>query len=573
MTCTNCGKELEDGVLFCDACGTKILQEAPQAEVPVEETTYVEQEFAPEEPVAPAPKSKKKLFAILAGVLAVAAIVVIAILLFGGKGNTTLPTLYVKDKDMFVAGKGDPWQVTDDLTKTYVDYAVLAPDGKTLFYADKLDGSDTPIYYRDITKPNGEAVKLDTNINLNNFAISKNSKNLIYLKDGALYRHDLVEKTKVASDVASIKAYTEDLKKVIYTTKTENEDEKPDLYIDRNGETEKLASEVSSVEFINEKCTVVYYTSDDVLYKLEVGGEKEKIDSDVSSVARVYESGEMYYFKSEKKEVKEGESKYETTVYNLFYHDGNEATSIAEDLDDSYSYRSASEAAVLIYTETTPAKEEGKDPTYTTYIVVEGTATELAFEDAKTTYTNCRLNKDGTMLYYTDNYNDKDKTYELYTAKISGDAPEAAELYDSDIAARGDEYSTTPMLNVYSDGTMLYGKEYKDGTFDLYIDQELVEYDVKNYTYYYKDKTIVYTTDYDAKDGKSTLNIWVKGKATKVAEEVDDYEYCNNGKLVYLADCNDKGKGDLYEYRKGNSEKIDEDVTCIVPCYMVTYED
>ena len=573
MTCTNCGKELEDGVLFCDACGTKILQEAPQAEAPVEETTYVEQEFAPEEPVAPAPKSKKTLFAILAGVVAVVAIVVIALLLFGGKGNTTLPTLYVKDKDMFIAAKGEPWQVTDDLGKTWADYTVLAPNGKTLFYADKLDGSDTPIYFRDISKEGSEAVKLDTNIDLNNFAVSKNSKNVVYLKDGALYRHDLVEKTKVASDVADIRAYTEDLKKVVYTTKTEKEDEKPDLYIDNNGESEKLASEVSSVEFINEKCTVVYYTSDDVLYKLEVGGEKEKIDSDVSNVVRIYESGEMYYYKSEKQEVKEGEIKYETEVYTLFYHDGNEAVSLAEDLSSQYGYRTASEAAVMIYTETTPAKEEGKDPTYTTYLVVEGTATELEFEGAKTTYSDCRITKDGKTVYYTDNYNEKDKTYELYKMAISGDAPEAAELYDSDIAATADEYSANPILSIYSDGTVLYGKELKDGAYDLYIDQELVEYDVKSYTYHVDDETIVYSTDYDTKDGKYTLNIWVKGKTTKVAEEVDDHQYCNNGKLIYLADCNDKGKGDLYEYRKGSSEKLDEDVTYIVPCYMISYDD
>lgn len=570
MTCTNCGKELEEGILFCDACGTKVLQEAPQAEIPAEETTYVEQEFAPEEPVAPAPKSKKKLFAILAGVAAVAVIVILAFVLFGGKGNTTLPTLYVKDKDMFIAGKGDPWQVTDDLGRTSAGGAMLAPNGKTLFYSDKLDNGDSPIYFRDITSEKSEATKLDTNIE--NLIISKNSKLVVYLtEDGTLYRHDLTEKEKIASDVASICAITEDCKKVIYKTEAD-EGEKPDLYIYKNGEKEKLASEISSFEYADEKCSVIYYTSDDVLYKLEVGGEKEKIDDEVSYVVRVYESGQMYYYKSEKKEVKEGDFKYETEVYTLFYHDGNEPTALAEDLDSQYGYRTASEEPILIYSETIPAKEEGKDPTITTYIAVEGEVSELAFEGKATNYSNCRITKDGKTVYYTDNYAEKSKTYELYKVDISSGAPGTAELYDSDIAAEADEYSANAIMYLYED-TVIYGKEYKDGAYDLYIDQELVEYDVSDFTYYTDDETIIYETDYNSKEGTSTLNVWVKGKKTKVAEDVDDYYYCNNGKLLYLADCNDKGKGDLYEYRKGKSEKIDEDVTAIVRCYMVSYDD
>lgn len=572
MTCTNCGKELEEGILFCDACGTRVQQEAPVA-APAEETTYVEQEFAPETETyeAPAPrKSNKKLITLLAGIAAVAVIVVLAFVLFGGKGSTTLPTLYVKDKDMFVAGKGDPWQVTDDLGRTSAGGAMLAPNGKTLFYSDKMDDGDSPIYFRDITNPNSEPQKLDTDIE--QLIISKNSKLVVYMtEDGTLYSHNLVDKEKIASDVASICQITEDCKKIIYKTEAE-EDEKPDLYIWQNGEKEKLASEVSSFEYADKKCSVIYYTSDDVLYKLEVGGEKEKIDDEISYVVRVYESGEMYYFKSETKEIKEGDYSYEEEVYTLFYHDGNEAVSLAEDLDTPYSYRSASEAAVLIYTETIPAKEEDKKPTLNTYIAVEGTVTALDFEGNDTDYSNCRLTKDGKTLYYTDNFSDKNNTFELYKAEISGGAPGTAELYDSDIAAEVGEYSKDAIMYLYED-TVVYGKELKDGAYDLYIDQELVEYDVADFEYYSDDKTIIYETDYSSKDGTFTLNIWKDGNKTKVSEDVDEYQYCNNGKLIFLADCNDKGKGDLYEYRKGEPEKIDEDVTAIVYCYMVTYED
>ena len=569
MTCTNCGKELDEGILFCDACGTKVLQEAPQAapqaETPVEETVYVEQEYAPEAMEVPAPKAKKKLIPIIIGVVAVAAIAILAFFLFGGKGSTTKPILYIKDKDMFIAGKGDPWQVTEDLGVTSADYAVLAPNGKTLFYQDKAENGETNIYFRDITKESSEAQKLDSNIG--SMFISKNSKKVVYIKEGSLYQHDLTDKEKIASDVASIKAVTDDLKRVIYTTKTEKEDEKPDLYISINGETEKLATEIDSFCGANKKCTVVYFIIDKTLYEMKVGGEKEKLDSDVSYVHTIYESGEIYYRKAvETEETKDGITNKKTTSELCFY-DGKEVISVAADMD-YYSITYAEDEPVAIYTTT---EGEGDKAANVTYVVVEAEATELSFEDKDASNSNCKISKDGKMVYYVDNYDEKSQTYTLYEMAISGGAPDAAEEYDSEIAAEVSEYYKSAKFSLYKDGSVVYCKEYKDGAYDLYINQELVEYDVYYHAYYADDETLVYDTDKSTKDVTTyTLNIWTKGKKNKVAEDVWNWEYCNNGKLAYL-NAYKNGKCDLYEYRKGSSEKIDEDVTALVS--IILYED
>ena len=60
MFCTNCGERLEDGMLFCPNCGTKIIWEEPKAEEPKAEEVKIEEpkveEVMAEEPKAEEPK-------------------------------------------------------------------------------------------------------------------------------------------------------------------------------------------------------------------------------------------------------------------------------------------------------------------------------------------------------------------------------------------------------------------------------------------------------------------------------------------------------------------------------------
>lgn len=55
--CTNCGKEIAEGVAFCTECGTPVSAEEPKS---VQSEPVAEQEIKPEQPVytAPAPVQK-----------------------------------------------------------------------------------------------------------------------------------------------------------------------------------------------------------------------------------------------------------------------------------------------------------------------------------------------------------------------------------------------------------------------------------------------------------------------------------------------------------------------------------
>ena len=58
MFCTNCGERLEDGMLFCPNCGTKIIWEEPKAEEPKAEEPKAEEPKAEEPKVEEEPKAE-----------------------------------------------------------------------------------------------------------------------------------------------------------------------------------------------------------------------------------------------------------------------------------------------------------------------------------------------------------------------------------------------------------------------------------------------------------------------------------------------------------------------------------
>lgn len=82
--CNNCGSIMDDDVMFCPTCGAANAPaaEAPAAEVPAENPVDTYAEIPAEESATPA-DNKKNLITLLAGVAAVAVVVILAILLFG----------------------------------------------------------------------------------------------------------------------------------------------------------------------------------------------------------------------------------------------------------------------------------------------------------------------------------------------------------------------------------------------------------------------------------------------------------------------------------------------------------
>ena len=286
-------------------------------------------------PAATAVQQKKKGIpkkALIFGGIGVAAVAVIIaavaliVNLLGGGSKTSDKTymFYLRDREIvyFDLKSGDKLEVTSRLLNggSMSDsnlangayglgyYIAFNEDGSRVFYPDRTNFDNAEgitLYYRNMNKPDEEPVKIDSDIT--KYAINKEGTVVIYSKgfDGILYKHDLTNKEKIASNVEGFEV-TDDCSKVMYLT----DDSSIYLwYADKD--KAKIASDVSAVYYVSEDLSVIYYTKQDSsdsytysLYKQTVGAdERVKIASDVYYIVNIYDSGELYYVKSENVEI------------------------------------------------------------------------------------------------------------------------------------------------------------------------------------------------------------------------------------------------------------------------------
>ncbi|MBQ6430700.1 MAG: zinc-ribbon domain-containing protein [Oscillospiraceae bacterium] len=609
LTCPKCQRQLNDGARFCPSCGTAIQQaqpnpapvyHAPANQPPVNSAPVYRAPANPapayQEPANPAnpapayqapvnpanpapayqapvyaapaaarPERPKKKFpkkALLFGSigLVVAAAVVVCLLLFGGSGskNKNSYALYAKDKEIYFSDlKNDPWQLTtrlidisgvsdSDLYNKGDDYAYAAcmsDNGKYIFFVDKVTVSGSSLYYKEVSDPEGDAVKIDSDVYA--YRVDSAAKYVTYLKNDAIYQYDIGadSKEKLVSNAGRGFKVSKDDKRIAYLTSD------GDFYLYEDGEKNKIASDVS-IEYIDDDITVIYYSKDDALYKQDLKGdsEKEKILSDVYDVIKVYESGEFYFVKNNDSGSDAAEE-YDPskTGYSLYYYDGEEATELTNTYDN-WSYNYAYEAPVITYDAYDGADLEK-------YVAVKGNATVLKQEKAAKYF---RLNDAGTLLFYIDDISDDKDEGTLYRIEISGEEIGKPEVYDDDVYAGRCDF--------IDDESFYYFKDYKDGKGELYVDKNKVDDDVRGGgidTPFELGKVFYYT---DWKDGKGTLKVYEGKEATKIEDDVSDYTVVPDGRVLYMYDYSTKSyAGELYLWDDGKAEKLDEDVTCLVP--------
>ncbi len=333
ITCPKCNKELSDGTKFCDGCGTQIFETIFCPNCGKQTSTEfafcqscgasITEKPAEEQPVA-APAEKKKLpkKAIMFGGIGVAVLAVLILvisLISGGSGKVeNNNVLYLKDQEIFFSDlkkDSEAWQLTsrlvdddsvedDDLANanyTLGMYTYISEDGKYIFFPDKIsdDADGINLYYRELNKPESEAIKIDSDIR--SYTVNTSATIITYLKgdEGNLYQYKLAEdsKDKVASEVRGFEV-SDDGSKVGYIN-TEGS-----IYLKyADKDKEKIASDVSSLEHVSDDLKIVYYIKDGSLYKQVEDEDKVKIASDVYDVIKIYDSGEVYYLTSEAEEV------------------------------------------------------------------------------------------------------------------------------------------------------------------------------------------------------------------------------------------------------------------------------
>lgn len=537
--------------------------------------------------------------------------------------------------------KLQPWQVTSNLLnadKSTVEeyqyrltslmnrYAFLSEDGKTVFFPDKVDPTDyksgATIYYRKVTDPVDTAKKLDDDIS--RYTISADGQRVIYQKtDGSLYRYNMTEKVKIDSDVGTFYA-SEDCKHVIYCVDNEIEDNPSEtVYAQTEGQDkQKLTSHSTGIQYINNKCSTIYYLNEDnTLYKACTDGEKIEIATDVLQVIRAYESGELYYTTRDpdSKKTKLPAKQFLTDdvsndtskdalrqeinntelsanyVDSICYYNGKESLELANNCYFSVGTGSASylnrqtalDSPVLSFfcydidkitkvklsqidsvedlEEQVPTNAK-KVKTY--FLAVKGSVTELDIDEQ---FSGIQLNEDGSAGYYwvDDNPDDRKLSGTLYELPIKNGAPQAPYVYDTEV-------SEEPLLE---GELVIYQKNVSDTnkTYDLYVNQALVDYDVgRLLAYDFDNKILCYMTDWSSKDYRGTLKLWKNGNTCTIASDVYTCEIVGE-EILYLSDYNKaKGYGTLHRFKNGNSELVDDDVSYIIDdkeSFGLTYRD
>lgn len=598
----------------------------------------------------------------------------------GGKSDNNY-ALYLKDKEIFFTDlkKGsEAWQLSSRLVDTddidnedlansgyYLGLCTcMSENGKYIFYPDKIGSGDSGynLYYREVAKPNAEAIKIDSDIR--SYTVNESATIVTYLKgdDGNLYQYEINKdsKEKIASEVRDFEV-SDDGKKIGYIN-SENS-----IYLKyADKEKEKIASDVSDLEYVTEDFTTVYYIKDGSLYKQVDGADKVKIASDVSNVIKIYDSGEIYYLTSEGNETnllmdyvtddmkdtdafmyepsypdypdspyypswwdynttaeyeaacKAYENAYvaweaecnkieteyyaayeayyaklsrdelreelkeetlEQSSYSLCYYNGTEEVVITDALvggSYSSSYNYASKQPVITYEAYNQSNFEKvklsevesiydledmvKDALFSSserYIAVKDTATVIEQEKEATSF---RINSKGTEVYYIDDIPDEKNYGQLYHISIDKGIVGEAEVYDSDVY--------TYNCSFVNETDFKYFKDYKDGNGELYINKNKIDYDVVAYSvevYSDLDK-IFYLTDWNDDKDYGILKVYDGKESVKIADDVHNFSVTPDGRALYLYDYSlNYYKGELYEWSKGETRKIDDDVVCVLP--------
>ena len=636
--CPNCNKELEDGVLFCDACGTQIPAEEPAA--PAAETVFCEncgQQTDASAPfcqncgaaiggVAPEAPAKKKGFpkALLFGgiaLVAVAAIVVALILILGG-GRNNKYVAYLKDSQIWFSNFKESLEVSDDLfdsdelTKEDLyskrddikSMIQMSANGKIMFYPDKIDDVDHgiiksyTIYMRDVSDPESEAVKIDSDIT--SYKINKDGTMIAYMKDDTVKIGKTDgDKQKVADEITNYWV-SEDFKTVIYETQDEatfkDKDGNETKYNEAayfkwvDGEKEKIADGVATVDksddgqfmgssiifkvIEDKKLSKVAYMKDDVLYVHELGKDADKIDDEVVFINGILDNGNLLYTKAgtelkyvdylnndKKVEFTDDDKKItlsEDYSESLYLYDGEEAVLVCDNFKGFAAIDVKATNFVYVAYDLAGVKKLKTSESYSTHAVekaINESVKYFVWTDAEEPYEidlddiyAARISEDGTNIYIMTVGKEKDKDDQGNEIKDANGEPkmvnkDEGEIYH--IIVKKDAVEDP----VEFDTDVCYKQGWK-------VEEDRL--------YYFKN----YKKDTKGDVVKEKADLWVDGEEVEsgVLPGAQNVTVLEDGSVIYYTDWdndNEKQRGTLRIYnKKGEATTISDDVHQ----YMVT---
>ena len=532
MKCKNCGNELLDGAVFCQACGTK--QDEPAAEVKQEETkaeetkaeeTKAEETKAEEKPAeekkeeAPAQseaqpqqqapvqpqaqpqtqpqngetKKKSPLPFILIGVAAVAVIALIfaAVKLIGGAGKngSSSTVAYISKGTLCIisdATAKDPkiLEVCDlDVDEyAYLPYNFLtwSDDHKILYFFDDVDSDSVgDLCYiqvsklgKDKTKNESKVVVIEDNVYTSSLTVLSDGKLLFLTSKDKLCIYGGKETEELAKKVENYYR-TDDGKGIVYLA--DAGDDGSTLYYMpiSGGDSTELDDEVDYISRVED---------DHVIYR------KTEYDDDYNYIQSLYTCD----YNGNADEITDALDSIGTVTDNGFYYTEKVASSVTvyDYIDDPYV--SSDEAAVEPEYPTTDAGFVSADP-------------EEVFDE----YKLGRIVKkfDGNpVAYMEDNcwsytYSDRDYYY----------------IYNSDTY---EEYYYDIEAGVY----YRYDSDTMQAARDQYYEDQEEWYDIQNRIYLREA-----LKEYEVDPGYSALYYYHDGKSEEIVGECKDVNFAYIG--------------------------------------------
>lgn len=232
------------------------------------------------------------------GGLAAVLLLVLVVSLLAGAGRSPYDyALYMKsDGELYYAGLEEPapQKLTEGLSEDYWmsvssvgAYTQISSDGKRLFFPDAYDGAAFCLYWQ--AGQEAEPVLIDTEVS--DYRINEKGTLVFYRKDGILYRHDLTDKEKIASNIYYFQV-SADGKQAVYKNKD------GELYRWDGKESLLLMEAVEGEFLMTEDFQSVYYYKEGTLYRKTGSKEPVAVASDYTQILGFYpETGEVYYLK------------------------------------------------------------------------------------------------------------------------------------------------------------------------------------------------------------------------------------------------------------------------------------
>lgn len=449
----------------------------------------------------------------------------------------------------------------------------VSNDGKKIIYINK----DNEMYLKSSGK---DKEKLDSEVSEISY-VNKKLNTVYYLKEGSLYKRIIgKDKEKIASDVSSvIKVYKSG---EIYYLKSDSREVKLIDYI----EDDMKDTDAAMVEPISPEYPSYwdYYNYDNYYY------DYDEYASAVEQYDKAYDEYMTakydWYDREFRDELREelAEKTITNQIYAICCYNGKEEKVLSDncvyqDVSDCivaknnpviiFSTFDASVTKKVKLSEISYVSEAEEMVEETIYSSIEK---NIAIKDnssviEQTKANNFVITSDGKTVYFVDEISEENYHGALYKMDILGNNPKKPELYDNDVYQYG--------VDIISDNKVVYYKSVNDLKGELYVDKQLIDYDVELWCdLIYTDKTdnIVYICDWNEEKEYGTLKKYNNGKSEKIADDVHEFNATPNGEILYLCEYNtNRSKGELYTYNGGKVKKIDDDVVSIIPICDIKY--